>query len=152
MRHSQKQYVDGIGTRGKFCVLFSPDRELIYGDGFYHNLGSPNVPFDIELLAPITPEIAVLFARPLRYSEQPKLSTLVITEAETAALNEAVQVYSRNAIFYRTQAPEMTDHFRVGRHLVFKGPTNPIRELIHSLPGVPSRDASMDQFYHLFER
>ena len=37
MRNSQRIVVKSIGTRGKFAVIRSPDREFIFGDGFFHN-------------------------------------------------------------------------------------------------------------------
>ncbi len=63
MRDSHKNAISSIGTKGKFVVLYSPCSEFIYGDGFFYNLDS----ISPKIVAPITPEITVLYTRPFRY-------------------------------------------------------------------------------------
>lgn len=41
MRDSHKQAVSQIGSMGKFVVLYSPKREFVFGDGFFHNIDRP---------------------------------------------------------------------------------------------------------------
>lgn len=145
IRHQQRKLVDGIGARGKFAALYSPHREFVFGDGFFHNLTSPAaLPLSPKMLVPLTPRIGVLFACPLQYSTEPRLSTFVLTAEEADVLNRTIQIYAKEMLFYRSERPTLTDEFRRGEHLCYDGPSNPIEELIHSLPGVPSRDASLD--------
>lgn len=145
MRYQQRMAADAIGTRGKFAVIYSPDREFIFGDGFFHNITSPAAPpMNPEILVPLTPDISVLFARPSQYTTEPKLSTLVVDAAEADALNHTVQIYAKDMIFYRSEPPAIADEFRKGRHLRYVGPDRPIDKLIHSIPGAPPRDSSLD--------
>src|SRR3546814_14908810 len=89
---------------GKATAILSPNREFIFGDGFYHNLTSPSRPQNSpEILAPLTPRLAVLYARPMQYTTEPRLSTLVIGVDETETLNHVVQIYARVNIFYRSE-------------------------------------------------
>jgi hypothetical protein len=144
IRQLQRDASDGIGSRAKYVVIFSPEKEFIFGDGFFHNVTSAlNGLFLPEILAPITPEISVLIARPWKYSPEPKLTTLVCTPAETERLNQAVQTYAKRFLFYRSEKPEVSPHYSVEKHLRFDGP-NDILGLIHSIPGVPDRDRNLD--------
>jgi len=145
LRDMFQRAVDSFGIRGKITVLKSPDRELIFGDGFFHNLSSPAAaPARPEILAPITPSIAVLYSIPMRCNQEPRLSTLVIDPAEAQMLNNTVQIYARNSVFFRNERPKLTPDFQSGMHNCFALPNHPIAALIHSMPGVPPRDTSLD--------
>ncbi len=72
------------------------------------------------------------------------MSTLVIAAREAEALNHVVQIYANDKIYYRSDKPTVTDEYSVGKHLRLSGPGHIIEELIHSMPGVPDRDTSMD--------
>lgn len=153
MRRTQRAVSDAIGSRAKFCVIFSPEKELVFGDGFYSTVRSPGEHLmSPRILAPVTPNLAVLIARPTTYTVEPRLTTIVATSTDTDALNNAVQVYARDAIFYRTEAPPIADAFTAGKHLVYSSIGHPIDNLVHSLPGVPERDTSMDALFAMFER
>lgn len=153
MRRTQRVVSDSIRSRAKFCVVFSPTRELVFGDGFFTNVRSPGEHLmGPKIFAPITPNMAVLIARPSRYTDEPRLTTLVATTADAEALNHAVQVYAKDAIFYRSEAPSVDDAFRTSKHLQYSAPGNPMDEFIHTLPGVPPRDRSLDDLAALFDR
>ena len=145
MRSTHSDAVKQIGIRGKLVGIFSRRREFIFGDGFYHNIRSPiSSPIFPTILAPLTPNLAVLFARPMSYTTAPRFFTLVLNGGEVRELNRAVQVYSRDKLFYRSEQPKIDDAYRQGKHLIYSGPTNPIDELVHHIPGVPPRDTSLD--------
>lgn len=138
LRHRQKLIVDDIGTRAKFVAIFSPDREFVFGDGFYHNVSYARPPLMTpEILAPITPQISVLICRPTQYMKNPQLSSVVLTEAEADGLNLAVQVYSKNAIYFREALPTVHEAYLAGEHRMFSDPLNPVSHLIHEVPGIP---------------
>ena len=141
MRHSQEKAVSLINTRGKFVIIHSPNREFIFGDGFFHNVVCP-VDFQLhhhKVLAPITPEISVLHVIPQSYMAEPKLFTLTITPEETDALNNAVQAYAKNNIFYRSEKPQIIESYQQGQHLQYSSTNNPINTLIKAIPGIKSR-------------
>lgn len=145
MRHMHRRAVEAFGVRGKAIAILSPDREFIFGDGFYHNLGSPAMaPHAPRILAPLTPRLAVLYARPMQYRPEPRLSTLVIEADEADALNQVVQIYGAQAVFYRSEKPVLTDEFRAGKHLEFTSSRNIVEMMVHDMPGVPPRDTSLD--------
>jgi hypothetical protein len=151
MRNTHREASAAIGDRAKFVAVFSPDRELIFGDGFFHNVRSPmNGMFLPQIFAPLTPRLAVLIVRTTSYRVEPRLTTLTIGADETEAFNEAVQVYAKDAIFYRSDPPKVIEAFRAGEHLVYSG-TNVMEKLIHSVPGIPPRDPSLDALRAAFE-
>jgi hypothetical protein len=149
MRNSQRLVADNLGSRGKFVAVYSQGREFVFGDGFFHNVKNvQNPPMSPKLFVPITPHISVLVCRPSRYLVEPRLTTLVLDDREVDICNKTVQVYVKNAIFFRSEAPELTEEFRRGQHLVYAHPGNPIDSLIYGIPGVPARDASMDHIFY----
>jgi len=146
IRHSLRAALKNIGRgRGKAMVLYSPEREFIFGDGLFNNLNPPvDHVLNPKMLVPLTPRISVLFVRPSRYMVEPRLMTLVVSNKETDLLNNAVQVYARNAVFYRSERPIIIHDFAQAKHLVFSDQRNPVDELIHHIPGIPPRDTSLD--------
>jgi hypothetical protein len=145
IRYRQQTVADAIGTHGKFAIIYSPDREFIFGDGFLHNLTSPaGPPSQPEMLVPLTPRVSVLLVRPSQYTTEPKLSTLIVSAEEADQLNHAVQIYAKEMLFYRSEQPIIADEFRRGEHLRYSGPNRPIDKLIHSIPGVSPRNAALD--------
>ncbi|WP_143161154.1 DUF4238 domain-containing protein [Pollutimonas bauzanensis] len=149
MRNAQRTIADSIGARGKFVVVYSQDKEFIFGDGFFHNVGNAQMaPHSPKLFVPITPNICVLVCRPSGYMVEPRLSTLVANDNEVNLCNDTIQVYSKNAIYFRSQQPIPHESFRCAQHLSYEHPGNPINNLIHSIPGVSARDSSFDHFYN----
>ncbi len=149
MRNSHRLISDSINSRGKFVAVYSQGREFVFGDGFFHNVKNvQNVPSSPRLFVPITPHVCVLVCRPSRYMVEPRLTTLVLDDDEVDICNKTVQVYAKNAIFFRSQRPVLSEEFQRGEHLEYTNPGNPIDRLIHSIPGVPARDPSLDHIFH----
>lgn len=144
-RHSLRNAVRGLGTSGKAMAIFSPEREFIFGDGFFHNLTVNGHHWNHpKMLVPLTPWLSILFVRPIGYRTEPKLVTVVADSPETDALNFAAKVYSKNALFFRSEKPCVGDEFTCGRHKIFADHRNSVDDLIHHIPGVPPRDPSLD--------
>jgi hypothetical protein len=144
MRRTQRLITDSIGTRAKFVAIYSPKKEFIFGDGFYHNVQfTRQAPLTPEILAPITPHICLLICRPRQYLQNPILSTINLYDHEVESLNLTVQIYAKNAIFFANELPTMDSSFSAGQHREFSDTGNPVFHLIHSIPGVPPPDASI---------
>jgi hypothetical protein len=145
MQRSQRSVVRSIRGGGKVMVLYSPERELVFGDGFFHNIYPPGEHiYNAKILAPITPWMSVLFVRPSSYRIDPRLVTMTLSIEEADALNYAVQVYAKEQLFYRTQRPAITPAYKGAAHFVFKDDRNPVDDLIYSMPGIPPRDTALD--------
>jgi len=146
MRATQRQAADALGARGKFVVIHSPESELIYGDGFFHNVLSPmNGHFMPRIVAPITPRIAVAIFRPTAYRTDPKLMKLAIRRAEAKTLNDAVQVYAYNHVFYRAEQPTIIDDYKSAAHRMYSG-DNPMLRLLKAIPGTQNPNLFLGGF------
>lgn len=144
MRQSQRMISDSIGGHAKFCVLFSSGKEFIYGDGLFNNVtGVGNPPNSPKIIAPVTPMMSVVISRPTFFRAEPPLSSIVLSDDEVEACNHAIQVYSKRALFYRSEQPILIDAFTCGEHLVYDHPDNPMDTLIRSIPGVPPGNRSL---------
>lgn len=136
MRNSQRTISDAIGCNGKFAVLFSENKEFVFGDGIFNNVsGCTNPPYCPKILVAITPTISVIVSKPSMYETEPRISTFVLTDDEVDKCNHGVQVYSKSALFFRTEQPQLTDAFTCNQHLQYDLPTNPLDTLIDNLPG-----------------
>lgn len=139
MRDMHRRAVVAFGTHGKATAILSPNREFIFGDGFYHNLTSPNMaPHAPRILASLTPRLTVLYTKPIQYTAEPRISTLVIDEKEAQALNEVGLTYASDMIFYCSDRPILTDNFRAGRHLHYTS-GNVVDLIIDDMLRIPPR-------------
>lgn len=144
LSHAQRAVSDAIGARGKFVIVFSEHREFIYGDGFFHNIVPHALrPHNPKLFVPITPSMSVLVTRPVAYMVEPKLMSVVLAPEEVDVCNHTVQVYSRQAIFYRAEKPTLDEAFTCARHLVYEHRDNPIDSFVRSVPGVLPLDREL---------
>lgn len=135
--HCQRRLVESIGTRGKFAVLFTHEREFHYGDGFYHNLSSQTQDgFNARILVPITPNIAVFYCCPNRYMTEPRLVTLMLTDDEVTTLNQTIQIYAKDFLFFRAEKPDPLEVYKIGEHRIY-GDRDPFDDWVQSLSGLP---------------
>jgi hypothetical protein len=119
--------------RGKFLVLFSRSKEFIFGDGFYsHNLTSTSS--GCRILVPLTPMIAVLYVLPGAYMVNPRLVTQEANYDVITIINETVQVYSKECLFYRFERPFLSEHFLRREHLYYSD-GDPVEMLVEQMPG-----------------
>lgn len=135
--HCQRRIADGIGTSGKFVVLFTHEREFHFGDGFYHNLNSQTQNgFDARIVVPITPNVAVFYCRPNRFRTEPRLMTLLLSEDEVTLLNNTVQIYSCECLFYRQEKPVLLPVYKDGNFRRY-GTDDPLDDWVQEISGCP---------------
>ena len=121
MRGNHPAFAQHIDSGGKFVALVSDGLEFIWGDGFLHNFPpTPGGIANARCVVPVLPTVTILYARPLRYRSQPELVTMRLSDDEVRCLNEIVQVYSRQHIFFRSDRPKIIEHFARGEHLMFQ--------------------------------
>jgi hypothetical protein len=140
--HCQRHIADSIQTDGKFAVLFTNEREFVFGDGFYHNLHSQTQDgFGVRIVVPITPNVTIFYSRPNRYRQDPKLVSLLLTDQEVEFFNQTVQIYARNSLFYRNGKPDLHEEYKAAQHLVY-GERDPMDAWVQDFSGLdlePSR-------------
>lgn len=153
IRHSLRNATRNLAGRGKAMIIFSPEREFVFGDGFFQNLPPQGDHWlHPKMLVPLTPCMSVLYTKPPSYQTEPRLVTLVASGAETEELNYAVQVYARERLFYRSERPNVHEVYACGRHKVYASHRNPVDRLIYQIPGVRAPDTNMEAVIDLLER
>jgi hypothetical protein len=107
---------------GRWAVLFSDSKEFIAGDGFLHNFPASvdGIISGKKLVLPILPTVTIIYMLPMSYPSDPKLVTLRVDNAETAILNDILQVYARDMLFYRTEKPALSSAFRTAEYRQYK--------------------------------
>ena len=137
LRDTLERFLEPARDLGKFAVLMATENEFIFGDGFFHSyVTSSHPPLTPEILLPLTPQIAVLWAIPTTYSPEPNLVTVCLNPRETEIVNETVLTHSKDFVFYRSKRPRLTEHFERREHLTYVDGVHPtihglIRDLAH---------------------
>lgn len=112
--------------QGKFAVLFSSEQELIFGDGFYHTFTSSiGAPLEPKIIVPLLPDICVFYSRPMSYNPYPRLVTVELKKDEIDFINQTTMIYSKDYIFYKSQKPEITEHFSCRQFLEYEWNRHP---------------------------
>lgn len=109
-------YLKSLEGNGRWAILFSDTAEFVFGDGFWHNFpSSADGLYSLKCVLPLTPTMAVVYQRPQRYPTEPRLVTLRMSATEVASLNELVQIYAKDFIFFRGHRPTVTPAFATGQ-------------------------------------
>lgn len=99
--------------RGKYLVLFSLEKEFIFGDGFFNNFNeATNAPTSPKYLIPLLPNACVFYARPMSYTSHPRLMTALLNNEEVDYINRTTMIYSKDNVFYRNDSPDLIDDFK----------------------------------------
>ncbi|MBC3765832.1 DUF4238 domain-containing protein [Neptunicella marina] len=119
---------------GRLAILFSDEAEFIYGDGVYNNISSSVYYLsNLQIVIPITPNIAVVWANPRSYMSQPLVQSLPIDRRTVLMINNAIQIYSKDYIFYRNEMPELIEPFTRNEHLTYSNNQNPLYKFVDHL-------------------
>ncbi|CAN5387741.1 hypothetical protein BH09PSE2_BH09PSE2_21580 [soil metagenome] len=135
LRNAQADLSRSFGSRGKFCIIHSPEHEFIFGDGFFFNIHLPAQSVHTpKIVVPLTPTLAIGYTKPMSYVTEPRICSLVITASEANGINEGVQVYSKDALFFRDQQPLLVEAFSSGEYRRYVG-QNQADMILKSIPG-----------------
>lgn len=110
---SLQTFEEACVGRGRIALLFAGENsEFIFGDGFYHNFASrAAAPLVVRCIVPLTPELCVLYSRPISYLLEPKIMGITLKRTEVDLLNECVQIYAGDYIFSRREKIDLSEHF-----------------------------------------
>lgn len=103
-------------------IYLSQEKEFVFGDGIYNNLAKGNEysAFQARILAPITPHIAVLYWQPTNCARESRIATCVANDETIDAINETVQVFSKDVLFYQRLRPNLLSPFKDKEHLSYE--------------------------------
>lgn len=107
-----RQIVQSLERGGKIVLLRSGEHEFIMGEGYLNTLAGYTVELQHRCLVPLTPTLAVLaFASSRYWAADSPICTIGLTAAELNIINEVTQIYSRDYVFFRNEAPKLIDAF-----------------------------------------
>jgi hypothetical protein len=141
MQPCYDRFLATIGQGGKIAVLFTDAIEFIWGDGFLHNFSHRLLhQLNPRCIIPLTPGITVVFTKPAQYWTEPSLMTMRVSRDEAIFLNNTIQVYSKDAIFYRAQKPSLLRSFGERQHFQYEYHHTPwLERLLESIASfIPS--------------
>lgn len=131
VHQAYKRFIDALNCNGKIIILVSSGKEFIFGDGFLHNFSSPaGGPLCPRCVVPILPNVTIIFVRPISFTVHPQLMTIKMSDREVKHFNGLVQIYSKDFIFYRNQAPEISQYFSAHQHFQCQYDEDPSLELL----------------------
>lgn len=118
---------------GKFVALYAQKAEFIFGDGVYSNINAVTEGLHgLKVAVPLTPEVAVLWSSPMASRDDPRLIGSYATDEMVHKINDSVQVYSKESLFFRTNPPRILEAFSMGQHRVYTARNDPVGELVES--------------------
>lgn len=108
--------------RGRWALLFTDNTEFVAGDGFLHNFpaSSEGINSGKKLILPILPTACIVYMLPTQHPTEPRLVTLRVSDQEAEILNDIVQVYAREFLFFRDQKPNLGNSFKLCQHQMFE--------------------------------
>lgn len=114
-------YRKKMESSGRWAILFTDEKEFIAGDSFLHNFpaSQDGTSSGKKLVLPILPTVTILYMLPTQYPSEPRLVTLRLSATEVSFLNQIVQVYAKDTIFYRDEKPALSADFASGKHKIF---------------------------------
>jgi hypothetical protein len=104
--------VSSLARGGKIVLLRSGTGEFILGEGYLSTLVGLTVQIQYHCLVPLTPALAILAFAPLRSSTEPPICTIGLRREEVDFVNSVTQIYSRDYIFFRKEAPRLIEDFK----------------------------------------
>jgi hypothetical protein len=121
-RNLYDAYRNRMENSGRWAILFSDSKEFIAGDGFLHNFPASvdGINSGKKLVLPIIPTATIIYMLPMSYPSEPNLVTLRVNSDEVRHLNDFVQVYARDLIFFRSEQPTLSEAFQCGEHRKFR--------------------------------
>lgn len=125
-RIAKKLCRNGLVSNQYFVLLYSPFRNFIFGDGSLDWLTDGLVSNRINgrALVPLTPHICVYFCTPRMMRSTPNCASLRAAPWIVEQVNQIIQIYSKDKIFFMGQPPKLIDAFHQQRFLEHKDRTD----------------------------
>ena len=146
-----ESYLSTMRSRGRWAILYSDSTEFIFGDGFLHNFCTIVGPYHSgPCLIPLLPTVTILYDTPSSHRIPPRLVTMRLDEDEIRFMNDTVQIYSKQHIFYRSQKPNPHPGFLVAEHMEYKhSATDWLRWFSAQLCQFPARPRNQEDHYSM---
>jgi hypothetical protein len=124
-----------------FILIHSPLKKFIFGDGNLDWLTSGLVTnrIDGRALVPLTPHICVYFCTPRSMRSTPNCASFSAAPWMVDWINDIVQIYSRDQLFYLGKPPVLTEAFRQREFLEHRDKTDQLVDMLDEVAGIRTR-------------
>ncbi len=126
-----------------FILIHSPVKKFIFGDGSLDWLSGSLVANKIDgrTLVPLTPQLCVYLCTPHIMRATPNCASVCAPPWMVDRINDLMQVYSRDKLFFVGRPPILSEAFRQRQFLVHKERADPLIELLDEIAGIAKRDS-----------
>ncbi|RYF05208.1 MAG: hypothetical protein EOO77_28640 [Oxalobacteraceae bacterium] len=118
-RMAKKLCENGVLTNRFFVLLHSDFKHFICGDGYLDWLSGELQAGRVggRALIPLTPNLCVYICTPIAMRSDRNCASLRAPAWMVDRVNEIVQIYSRDKLFFLGRKPQLTDEFRMRQFL-----------------------------------
>jgi len=127
----------GLISNQYFVLMHSPLKKYIFGDGSLDWL-TPNLTafrVDGRALVPLTPNLCIYICTPRVMPVSPNCASLTAAPRMVERVNEIIQTYSQDYLFFRGKPPHLTENFRQRQFLEHKKRTDVLLDTLDELAG-----------------
>jgi len=132
----------GFISNQYFVFIHSPLKQFIFGDGnldwLTGNLIMNRV--DGRALVPLTPHLCVYFCTPHSMLSTPNCASLSAAPWMVDWINNLVQIYSRDKLFFLVKPPVLTEVFQKRQFLALKQREDKLIDMLDEVSGIRRGD------------
>lgn len=109
---AKRAYQSGAMTNRFFTVLHSDWKKFICGDGYLDWLSGSLPSVRGRALIPLTPKLCIYVCTPMVMRKDRNCASLRAAPWMVEQINEIVQIYSRDKLFFLGRRPKITNEFK----------------------------------------
>ena len=145
---AKKLCQEGFISNQYFVLLHSPLKNFLFGDGSLDWLtdGLVSGRIDGRALVSLTPHLCVYFCTPKRMHPTPNCASLSVAPWMVDQVNEIIQIYSRDKLFFLGRAPKLTEAFQQGSFLEHKQRADVLIALLDEIAGINEHGSLLTEF------
>ena len=132
----------GLISNQYFVLIHSPLKRFIFGDGNLDWLTEQLVVnrIDGRALVPLTPHLCVYFCTPRSMRAIPNCASFSAATWMVELINDIVQIYLRDKLFFLGKPPVLTEVFRRRQFLEHKQKTDELIDMLDEVSGIKKAD------------
>lgn len=137
-RIAKKLCQKGLISNQYFVLMHSPLKKFIFGDGILDWLTSGLAAHRINgrTLLPLTPHLCIYFCTPMSMRSTANCASFSTAPWMVDWVNDIIQVYSKDKLFFHGRPPKITDAFRQRQFLEHKEKTDALIDMLDEIAGI----------------
>lgn len=152
---AKRLFDQGSLSGHRFVILHSPMKKFCFGDGMF-DLINTNLPgngiggmigIGGRFLVALTPNLCVYFCTTNSRDKSKNTASISVAPWIVDWVNEIVQIYSGNIIFYSGKPPKITEHFKQGNFLKHNYRKDSLINMLDDVAGVKRPNPDLVKFF-----